>query len=126
MLVAEELAHSAGRARRGPARLRRRSRRIPAAVEREYARELMQRTVSIAPGLPEVCRLGLATRGNTHLKIEDVEHAIERGVNYLNWCGHPDGLSRAVARLGKVPRGQIVVAAQFEGRSARDAEREFA
>jgi predicted aldo/keto reductase-like oxidoreductase len=86
----------------------------------------MQRTVSLAPGLPEVCRLGLATRGNTHLKIEDVEHAIARGVNYLNWCGHPDGLSHAVARLGKVPRGQLVVAAQFEARSARDAERELA
>jgi predicted aldo/keto reductase-like oxidoreductase len=86
----------------------------------------MQRTISLAPGLPEVCRLGLATRGNTHLKIEDVEHAIERGVNYLNWCGHPDGLSRAVASLGKGPRGRIVVAAQFEARSAQAAEREFA
>ena len=85
----------------------------------------MQRTVSLAPGLPEVCRLGLATRGNTHLKIEDVEHAIERGVNYLNWCGHPDGMSRAIARLGSV-RSQIVVVTQFEARSARDAEREFA
>ncbi len=86
----------------------------------------MQRTVSLAPGMPEVCRLGLATRGNTHLKAEDVEHAIERGVNYLNWCGHADGLSRAVARLGQERRSRIVVAAQFEARSARDAEREFA
>jgi len=85
----------------------------------------MQRTVSIAPGLPEVCRLGLATRGNTQLKIEDVEHAIERGVIYLNWCGDPDGMSLAVARLGKA-RSQLVIAAQFEARSARDAEREFA
>lgn len=85
----------------------------------------MQRTVSLAPGMPEVCRLGLATRGNTQLKTEDVEHAVERGVNYLNWCGHPDGLSRAIARLGK-RRDQIVVAAQFEARSAHDAEREFA
>jgi hypothetical protein len=46
----------------------------------------MQRTVSLAPALPEVCRFGLATRGNTHLKTEDVELAIARGVNYLNWC----------------------------------------
>jgi predicted aldo/keto reductase-like oxidoreductase len=76
--------------------------------------------------MPEVYRLGLATRGNTHLKTEDVEHAIERGVNYLNWCGHPDGLSHAVARLGQEPRSRIVVAAQFEARSARDAERKFA
>src|SRR5258708_39923046 len=86
----------------------------------------MQRTVSLAPGMPEVCRLGLATRGNTHLKTEDVEHAIERGVHYLNWCGHPDGLSRAVARLSQERRSRIVVAAQFEASSARDAEREFA
>jgi predicted aldo/keto reductase-like oxidoreductase len=84
----------------------------------------MHRTATLAPGLPEVCRLGLATRGNSHLRIEDVEHAIERGVNYLNWCGHPDGLSHAVARSGST-RAHIVVAAQFEARSARDAEREF-
>ena len=84
----------------------------------------MQRTVSLAPGLPDVCRLGLATRGNTHLQTADVEYAIERGVNYLNWCGHPDGLSRAIARLGE-RRSQIVVAAQFEARSAHDAEREM-
>jgi predicted aldo/keto reductase-like oxidoreductase len=86
----------------------------------------MQRTVSLAPGLPEVCRLGLATRGDTRLKAEDVEHAIGRGVDYLNWCGHSDGLSRAVARLGQERRSRIVVAAQFEARSARDAERELA
>ncbi|MBZ5592618.1 MAG: aldo/keto reductase [Acidobacteriia bacterium] len=85
----------------------------------------MQRTVALGCGLPEVCRLGLASRGNTHLKPADVEHAIERGVNYLNWCGHPDGLSRAVARMGSA-RKQVVVAAQFQSRSARDAEREFA
>ncbi|MCU1274852.1 MAG: putative oxidoreductase, aryl-alcohol dehydrogenase like protein, partial [Bryobacterales bacterium] len=81
--------------------------------------------VSLAAGLPEVCRLGLATRGNTHLKAEDVEWAVERGINYLNWCGHPDGLSCAIARIGGV-RKRVVVAAQFEARSAGDAEREFA
>lgn len=85
----------------------------------------MQRTVALGCGLPEVCRLGLATRGNTHLRVADVERAIERGVNYLNWCGHSDGLSRAVARLGR-DRKQMVVAAQFQSRSARGAEREFA
>src|SRR5207248_9048807 len=121
VLVAEEPAHSPGRARRSPVRLRRRPRGISAAIEREYACELMRRTVSLAPGLPEVCRFGLATRGNTHLKTEDVEHAIGRGLNYLNWCGHSDGLSRAVARLGQERRSRIVVAAQFEARSARDA-----
>lgn len=84
----------------------------------------MQRTTVLAPGIPEVCRLGLATRGNTHLKSADVERAVERGVNYLNWCGHPDGLSSAVAGMGSARR-QVVVAAQFQSRSARDAEREF-
>jgi predicted aldo/keto reductase-like oxidoreductase len=85
----------------------------------------MQRTVSLAPGLPAVCRLGLATRGNTHLKTEDVDWAVARGINYLNWCGHPDGLSSSIARMGSA-RKQVVVAAQFQARSARDAEREFA
>jgi predicted aldo/keto reductase-like oxidoreductase len=85
----------------------------------------MERTVSLGTGVPEVCRLGLATRGNTHPKAEDVEWAMERGINYLNWCGHPDGLSCAIARIGGA-RKRVVVAAQFEARSARDAEREFA
>jgi predicted aldo/keto reductase-like oxidoreductase len=85
----------------------------------------MQRTVLLAPGMPEVCRLGLATRGNTHLKSADVLRSVERGVNYLNWCGHPDGLSSAVAGMGSA-RGQVVVAAQFQSRSAAEAEREFA
>jgi predicted aldo/keto reductase-like oxidoreductase len=75
--------------------------------------------------VPEVCRLGLATRGNTNLKAEDVEWAFERGINYLNWCGHPDGLSCAIARMGGARRS-VVVAAQFQARSAGDAEREFA
>jgi predicted aldo/keto reductase-like oxidoreductase len=85
----------------------------------------MERTAALAPGLPQVCRLGLATRGNTHLKTEDVEWAVERGINYLNWCGHRDGLSRAVARM-RSARKQVVVAAQFQARTRRDAEREFA
>jgi predicted aldo/keto reductase-like oxidoreductase len=85
----------------------------------------MERTVVLAPGIPEVCRLGLATRGNTHLKSADVECAVERGINYLNWCGHADGLSSAVARMGRARR-QVVVAAQFQSRPAHEAEREFA
>ena len=50
---------------------------------------------------------------------------MQRGINYLNWCGHPDGMSRAVARMGGA-RSRVVLAAQFEARSAREAEREFA
>jgi uncharacterized protein len=84
----------------------------------------MSRTASLGAGLPPVCRLGLATRGNTHLRAEDVERAVESGINYLNWCGHVDGLSRAVARMGSA-RKNVALAAQFQARSARDAEREF-
>lgn len=78
----------------------------------------------LGAGLAPVCRLGLATRGNTHLQPDDVEYAIDRGINYLNWCGHSDGLSRAVARMGSA-REKVVLGAQFEARSAGDAEREF-
>jgi predicted aldo/keto reductase-like oxidoreductase len=85
----------------------------------------MLREIHLSADLPPVCRLGLATRGNTHLRPDDVEHAIARGLNYLNWCGHPDGMSRAVAALGG-SRDQVVVAAQFQARSAADAAREFA
>lgn len=82
------------------------------------------RTVRLAPGLPEVCRLGLATRGTSKLRPEDVEAAVERGINYLNWCGRPDGLSRAIASFGAA-RKRLVVAAQFKSRTARGAAREL-
>lgn len=82
------------------------------------------RTVRLAPGLPEVCRLALATRGTSKLRPEDVEAALARGINYLNWCGRPDGLSQAVASLGKA-RKDVVVAAQFRSRTARGAAREL-
>ncbi len=82
------------------------------------------KSAQLGNGLPAVCRLGLATRGNSHLQPDDVEYAIERGINYLNWCRHSDGLSRAVAGMGGARR-RVVLAAQFEARSAQDAEREF-
>ncbi len=85
----------------------------------------MQRTIQLSEGLPEVCRLGLATRGNTHLPAANVEHAIERGLNYLNWCGKPDGMSQAIAQLGG-RRRDVVVAVQFQARNAEKAKREFA
>ncbi|MEX2263383.1 MAG: aldo/keto reductase [Bryobacteraceae bacterium] len=84
----------------------------------------MERTALLRPSLPPVCRLGLATRGNTVLCQADVEWAIERGINYLNWCGHPDALSQTIAALGS-RRQQVVVALQFESRTAREAAREF-
>jgi predicted aldo/keto reductase-like oxidoreductase len=48
-----------------------------------------------------------------------VEQAIERGVNYLNWCGHADGLSKAVSGLGG-RRREVVVAAQVQARRGGD------
>src|SRR4051812_50217850 len=47
-----------------------------------------------------ICRLGLACRGGSGLRPEDVHHALGRGVDFLNWPGTEDALSRAVADLG--------------------------
>ena len=77
------------------------------------------------PLLGRVCRLGLATRGNTGLDRAAVLEAIDRGVNYLNWCGYPDGLRQAVRALGP-RRRDVRVAVQFEARTAADARRELA
>ncbi|HEY7428969.1 MAG TPA: aldo/keto reductase [Gemmataceae bacterium] len=71
-----------------------------------------------------VCRLGLATRGNTGLTPDDVGHAVESGVNFLNWCGSPDGLSGFIAGLGQ-RRPEIAVCVQFEARTATDGRDEF-
>ena len=84
----------------------------------------MRRIASIAPGTQRVCRLGLATRGGCGLRPDDVDLALQRGVNYLNWCGHPDGLSEAVKRLGS-RRNNIVLAVQFQSRTSREAAIEF-
>ena len=82
------------------------------------------RAVRLSADLPVVCRFGLATRGTSKLQPEDVEEALERGINYLNWCGRPDGLSRAVAGLGKA-RERVVVAVQLRSRTAQGAAREL-
>ncbi len=74
--------------------------------------------------LGPVCRLGLATRGTNRLTPDDVRFALGRGVNFLNWCGTPDGLSRAVAGLGP-RRREVVLCVQFEARTAADAESEL-
>ncbi len=74
--------------------------------------------------LGPVCRLGLATRGTAGLTPADVRHALDRGVNFLNWCGNPDGLSRTVAELGP-RRREVVVCVQFEARTADDARTEL-
>jgi predicted aldo/keto reductase-like oxidoreductase len=71
-----------------------------------------------------VKRLGLATRGNTHLTPDDIHHAIDRGINFLNWCGTPDALSQVIPELGP-RRREVMVCVQFEARTAEEAEREL-
>jgi predicted aldo/keto reductase-like oxidoreductase len=85
----------------------------------------VRKTSHLGANLPDVCRLGLATRGNTHLTAAGVEYAIERGLNYLNWCGKPDGMSEAIAQLG-AQRKNVVVDVQFQARTAGKARRELA
>src|SRR6516164_2468566 len=72
-----------------------------------------------------LCRLGLATRGTNRLTPADIRLALDRGVNFLNWCGNPDGLSEAVAGLGP-RRREVMVCVQFEARTAPDARAELA
>lgn len=69
-------------------------------------------------------RLGLATRGNTSLDKDDVLSAIDHGINYLNWCGHPDGMRDAIRELGD-RRRDVKVAIQLEARDAVGARREL-
>jgi predicted aldo/keto reductase-like oxidoreductase len=85
------------------------------------------RPVLLSPRRPTrpPCRLGLAARGGTGLSVADVLHAVDRGITFLNWCGTPDALSRAVAELGP-RREEVTVCVQFEARTAADAERELA
>ena len=84
----------------------------------------MSQLARLSPSLPAVPRLGIATRGNTRLSGDDFDYAFSRGVRYFNWCGKPDGLSRAVAELGS-RRDEIVFAAQIKARTAERAEREL-
>jgi len=75
-----------------------------------------------------VCRLGLASRGwpASVLTPDDVIHAVEEGVNFLNWPGEADepggadAVSGAVAGLGS-RRESVVVSVQFGARTAADA-----
>lgn len=78
-----------------------------------------------------VCRLGLAGHVGASLTPGDVHHALERGVNFLNWPGlaeEPssagDAFSAAIASLG-AKRRSVVICAQFGSRSAEDAAKEL-
>jgi aryl-alcohol dehydrogenase-like predicted oxidoreductase len=86
-------------------------------------------TPAAAFGVP-VCRLGLASYGQTAITPEDLFHALGRGANFLNWQGLAEGPSdgdaytRAVAALGPA-RSSVVVCAQFGARTAADAAAEL-
>ena len=73
-----------------------------------------------------VCRLGLASFGETAITPEDIFYALGRGVNFLNWPGLAEGpsggdaFSTLVASLG-THRQSVVVCAQFGARGAADA-----
>lgn len=84
----------------------------------------MPRWADWGHGCPRVLRLGLATRGNTHLEADDVAYSVERGVNLLNWCGYDDGLSRAL-REGRLERDKVVIAVQLQSRHAEGASHEL-
>src|SRR5262245_65131181 len=85
--------------------------------------------VTPAFGLP-VCRLGLASYGQTEITPDDVLHALDRGVNFLNWQGLAEGqtdadaYTKVVGSLGP-RRSSVVVCAQFGARNATDAATEL-
>src|SRR6516162_2098151 len=81
-------------------------------------------SLSIPPASFRACRLGLATRGGTDLTKADIWLALDRGVNFLNWCGVPDSLSQTIADLGP-RRREVVVCVQFEARTKADAQVEM-
>jgi aryl-alcohol dehydrogenase-like predicted oxidoreductase len=88
-------------------------------------------TPASAFGIP-VCRLGLGFTGYlaSTLTPEDVHHAIDCGVNFLNWSGLAEGpvsgdvLTATVSALGRA-RESVVICAQFGARNAEDAAEEL-
>lgn len=77
-----------------------------------------------------LCRLGLASYGRNSITAGDVEYALDRGVNFLNWAGFAEGKSRgdafseAISSLGS-RRKDVYVCVQFGARTAADAAREL-
>jgi predicted aldo/keto reductase-like oxidoreductase len=79
----------------------------------------------LAPGSRRrICRLGLASRGNTYLTADDVAYAMSRGINFLNWCGTPNAFAQGLAELG-ASRSEVIICVQFEARTATDARAEL-
>jgi aryl-alcohol dehydrogenase-like predicted oxidoreductase len=77
-----------------------------------------------------VCRLGLASRGQSTLTPDDVNAALAHGINFLNWPGYADtpggvdAFSEVVKALGR-RRDAVVVCVQFGARTAHDAADEL-
>jgi aryl-alcohol dehydrogenase-like predicted oxidoreductase len=77
-----------------------------------------------------VCRLGLASYGRTAITPDDVLSAVDRGANFLNWQGLPEGpidgdaFPTAVSSLG-TSRGSVIVCVQFGARNQPDAAAEL-
>jgi aryl-alcohol dehydrogenase-like predicted oxidoreductase len=77
-----------------------------------------------------LCRLGLASYGQTEITGHDVLSALDRGINFLNWQGLAEGPTKgdaftaAVSSLGS-RRQSIVVCAQFGARNRMDAAAEL-
>jgi predicted aldo/keto reductase-like oxidoreductase len=71
-----------------------------------------------------LCRFGLANRGDGGLTAADIGLALERGVNFLNWCGSSNSLRDVIATLGP-RRRELAVCVQFEARTGLEAEGEL-
>jgi aryl-alcohol dehydrogenase-like predicted oxidoreductase len=86
-------------------------------------------TSARAFGLP-VCRLGLASYGHTEITPDDLQEALDRGINFLNWEGLAEGPSADRAFTGTVSslgsrRSSVVVCVQFGARSKTEAAAEL-
>ena len=77
-----------------------------------------------------VCRLGLASRGQSTLTPDDVHAALAQGVNFLNWPGYADtpggvdAFSEVIKALGR-RRDAVVVCVQLGARTTLDAADEL-
>ena len=96
----------------------------PRTVQSSGAASSFLRRGPEAFGLP-VCRLGLASHAGSELTPADIHHAVDRGVNFLNWAGDEDVFSRTIAGLG-ARRRDVVVCVQFAARSGAEAATELA
>ena len=50
--------------------------------------------------------------------------ALDRGLNYWNWCGHQDGMAEAIGELGS-QRKRVVITAQLWARDEQGVQTEL-